>query len=214
MNVLNDLFTKVFLITINPPNDRIDYITDHLREVDLNYDLRVAFDRRFTSNINHEWGIVYPEEQSLSSTYASILCESFYKRYGSIVIIEDDTQFIPTFEESFAQFYTNTPSDWDVLHLGDYDNADNIKIVNVNEYVDRVFVKFTTNCIILKNEKSHYLDMYDKIVGSKYPVDHVFNHFYENELLKCYCPTKKLTDQLSYRPDESPSGKVFKSLLR
>lgn len=211
MHVFNKVFDKIFLITTDLPNERYSYISNHLNGCGIDYDMRIAPPKDFYNTRYVGEHDINCSEQSLSSEYASLIMESIYKKYKSVVFIEDDTKFSENFNEDFMLFYNNTPPDWDILHLGDYKVESYIKKTNINQYVDKLQLKYTTNCIILKNKDDNLNNIYNKIKSSRYQIDFVLNTFYESDL-NCYSPTNQLTEQLSYR-DEDPK-KMFKSLIR
>jgi len=221
MHILNELFSKVFVITVNPPNERASYISDYFSTLNLNYDLRVSTNKSFFHTQYDGNTEINTSEQSLASTYSSILYECFYKQIERIVIIEDDNIFVDRFEEKFGIFYKNLPDTWDVLHLGnDRDLKDQtndwIKLEHINQYVGKVKLKFTTNCTMF-NKWTNYKIIADKIVDSKYPIDIILIDFFQRDSLIAYSPTTPLTNQLSSRESlQSPntSEKRFNSLIR
>ena len=210
MNVFNKLFDKVFLITTDLPNERYSYISKHLNDMDLKYDLRVSVNSDMFKDIFWENCYIQSGAQSLSSHYMTLCMESVYKKYETIVIIEDDIKFIDDFQKLFLEFYNELPSDWDIIHLGDYTNDEHITKKQISDNVDQIFKKYTTPLMILKNNNDNFLKYADKIRSSKYPIDYVFCHFYDSHV-KCYSPHKSLTEQLSYRDGEKP--KKFKSKI-
>lgn len=205
---MNDIFDKIYVISTFESVERHVFIFNQMKSVNLQYELRISPHHSFfpfmKTEINHHSG-----DQSLCANYASIIAESMINNYNIIMFVEDDTQFIPNFRDKFIKFYKHIPDDWDVLHMGDYTNEEHIRKRNINEYVDLITWKYTTNCMVLKISDK-MIDLYNKIVESKYPIDHVFNHFYGN-LLTCYSPTEQFTMQQSYRNDQGE--RMFKSLI-
>lgn len=212
MHILNKLFQKVFVITTGFPNERYEYISSYLNKINLNFELRVSVNKNFFTakyDSNHE---INQSEQSLSSQYASIFYENYFNKIDSFVILEDDNIFCEDFEMKFENFFKWLPNDWDIIHIGDYNDESNIKKENLNIYVDRLYLKYTTNCMVFRNMEN-YKNIAELINRSQYQIDYVLNHFYKNNLLKCYSPTIQLTKQLSYRKGID-SVKKFESLIR
>ena len=79
MNVFNKLFDKVFLITTDLPNERYSYISKHLNDMDLKYDLRVSVNSDMFEDIFWENCYIHSAAQSLSSHYMTLCMESVYK---------------------------------------------------------------------------------------------------------------------------------------
>jgi hypothetical protein len=212
MHILNKFFQKVFVITTGCPNERYEYISSYLNRINLNFELRVSVNKSFFTTkiwLNHEMN---QSEQSLSSIYASIFYENYFNKIDSFVVLEDDNIFCDEFESKFQTFFQHLPNEWDVLHLGDYNLKENIKSENVNEYVDKIYLKYTTNCMVFRNIENYKI-IAEMIDRSQYQIDYVLNHFYINNILKCYSPVEQLTNQLSYRKGID-SVKKFESLIR
>lgn len=214
MHTLNKLFQKVFVITVGLPNERYEYISSYLKKLNIQYEIRVSVNKNFFELKHHGDHNINQSEQSLSSQYASIFYENYYQNIDSFVILEDDNSFCDDFESKFECFFKYVPNDWDVIHLGDYNDESNIKKESVNKYVDRLYLKYTTSFMIFRNIENYKI-IADLIVGSQYQIDYVLNHFYINNILKCYSPSEQLAYQLSYRDWENKSeNKLFKSLIR
>lgn len=212
MHILNKFFQKVFVITVGIPNERYTYISSYLNKLNIEYELRVSANKKFFESKYHGDHNINQSEQSLSSQYASIFYENYYRNIDSFVILEDDNVFCDDFESKFENFFNWLPNDWDVIHLGDYSDETNIKKESVNKYVDRLYLKYTTNCMIFRNIEN-YKNIAEMVDKSQYQIDFVLNHFYINNLLKCYSPDTQLTNQLSYRKGID-SIKKFESLIR
>ena len=217
MHILNKLFSKIFLVTTNPPNSRYESFAKYYNSVGLNYDLRVSTDSSYFRKIYDGSFEINEQEQSLESAYTSIFYESYYKNFESIVILEDDNRFVDNFEEQFLEFYNNVPTDWDFLNLSNYQlgyhkNKENYIVTSVNEYVNKIKIKHSSNCTIFRYPTTYKM-IADKIVGCKYPVDLVMTDFSYNNLLNSYSPLIDITNQLSTRISDVPEDR-FKSLIR
>ena len=217
MHILNTLFSDVFLITIAPPNPRYSYFTNHCKDVGLEYKLRIAPRPEYFYKAYDGLFEINEKEQSLQSAYCSIFYEAYYKNLDSIVILEDDNQFLENFENSFLNFYNNIPNDWDFLNLSNYQlgyhkNKENYIVTSVNEYVNKIKIKHSSNCTIFRYPTTYKM-IADKIVGCKYPVDLVMTDFSYNNLLNSYSPSIDITNQLSTRISDVPIDR-FKSLIR
>lgn len=217
MHILNKLFSKVFLVTINPPNSRYELLVEYYNSIGLNYDLRVSINQKFFEVIYDGTHEINSSEQSLASAYTSIFYESYYKNFDSIVILEDDNRFVENFEELFLEFYNNTPTDWNFLNLSNYQlgyhkTEENYIVTSINEYVNKIKIKHSSNCTIFRYPTTYKM-IADKIVSCKYPVDLVMTDFSYNNSLNSYSPSIDITNQLSTRISDVPIDK-FKSLIR
>lgn len=212
--MINDIVDAVYVITVSDNSDRYEYINNYLNKLNINFILKVSVDKTFFQEFVWDKHHVNKSEQSLSSTYASIFYESIYKKYDKILILEDDNKFIIDFDIEFNKFFTHLPEKWDILHLGSNTDEKTIKKLNVNQYVDRIFIKYSANCMMFKG-RSTFEIIAKHIIKSKYQIDFIFNHVYSTKELVCYSPVLPLTEQLSYRPDDiNNNNKIFKSLIR
>ena len=217
MHILNKLFSKIFLITTNPPNSRYASFVEYYNSIGLNYDLRISTNSSYFKKIYDNSFEINEQEQSLESAYTSILYESYYKNFDSIVILEDDNRFVENFEELFLEFYNKTPTDWDFLNLSNYPLGyhkieKNYIVTSVNEYVNKIKIKYSCNCMIFRCPTTYKM-IADKIVSCKYPIDLVMIDFSYNNLLNSYSPVIDITNQLSTRMCDVPEDR-FKSLIR
>ena len=217
MHILNKLFSKIFLVSTNPPNSRYESFVEYYNSIGLNYDLRISTNSSYFKKIDDCSCEINEQEQSLESAYTSIFYESYYKNFESIVILEDDNRFVDNFEEQFLEFYNNVPTDWDFLNLSNYQlgyhkNKENYIVTSVNEYVNKIKIKHSSNCTIFRYPTTYKM-IADKIVGCKYPVDLVMTDFSYNNLLNSYSPLIDITNQLSTRISDVPEDR-FKSLIR
>ena len=55
MHILNKLFSKVFVITIGTSNERYDYISSYLTNLNINYELRVSVNKNFFESKYHHY---------------------------------------------------------------------------------------------------------------------------------------------------------------
>lgn len=212
MHILNKLFEKVLVITIGLPNERYEYISSYLSKLNIEHEIRVSVNKNFFEPKSHNNHDINQSELSLTSLYSSIFYENYYNNISSFVVLEDDNMFCDGFESKFENFFKSIPNDWDIIHLGDYTDENNIKKENINKYVDRLYLKYTTNCMIFRNIENYKI-IAEMIDRSRYQIDYVLNHFYINNILKCYSPAEQLTNQLSYRKGID-SVKKFESLIR
>jgi GR25 family glycosyltransferase involved in LPS biosynthesis len=191
----------------------MSYIQNYFKSVNLDFEFRISPHTNFLNKFTHNNTHINENIQSLTSNYASIIYECYYNNFETFVILEDDNIFDQNFEEEFTLFYEHLPNDWNVIHLSDYDDENHIRKNNVNDYCDRIFVKYATNCMVFRNPRK-YKFVADACVNSRYPIDYILNSLYVEDKLICYASRKSLTHQLSYRDvSENQSQKMFKSLI-
>ena len=218
--MINSLVDKIFLITtLN--SSRFDYISNHLKENDINYELFIATNYKlFSNNIKViDSGEETRPSLSLLSSFISIIYSAKLHNYNSIAILEDDCFFAENWKEKFQNFYSNIPNDWDLINLGYHPlhESDTIK-EKINDFVYKPLnYHHTTHCMVVKNTCfDEYININNKFKYTM-PSDYVFNEIYKNPSYKSFYPVEKFVYQLSVRNigyEISGADLRFKSLIR
>ena len=218
--MINSLVDKIFLITTLNSN-RFDYISNHLKENDINYELFIATNYKLFSN---DTKVIDSGEEtrpalSLLSAFISIIYSAKLHNYNSIAILEDDCFFAENWKEKFQNFYSNIPNDWDLINLGYHPlhESDTIK-EKINDFVYKPLnYHHTTHCMVVKNTCfDEYININNKFKYTM-PSDYVFNEIYKNPSYKSFYPVEKFVYQLSVRNigyEISGADLRFKSLIR
>lgn len=227
MNVINQYFDKVYVITTALETNRQFYILNYLYENDIIYNLRTSVPHTFLQNykIRDLWGsdrTTNSKETSLCLCYLSIFKECLYNKTFKILILEDDIIFEDNYIDKFIRFMSSIKDDWNILNFGfhhkKYDSG--WKYFEVNKFVSDAEVSWTTHMVAF-NKESTLKNLSDKIINSTMPIDYVINYFThtckclndENRMI-CYIPNEIICKQLSYRDQENkPDNKIFKSLI-
>ena len=218
--MINSLVDKIFLITtLN--SSRFDYISNHLKENDINYELFIATNYKLFSN---DTKVIDSGEEtrpalSLLSSFISIIYSAKLYNYNSIAILEDDCFFVENWKEKFRNFYSKIPNDWDLINLGYHPlhESDTIK-EKINDFVYKPLnYHHTTHCMVVKNTCfDEYININNKFKYTM-PSDYVFNEIYKNPSYKSFYPVEKFVYQLSVRNigyEISGADLRFKSLIR
>ena len=205
--MINSLVDKIYLITtLN--SSRFDYISNHLKENDINYELFIATNYKLFSN---DTNVIDSGEEtrpalSLLSSFISIIYSAKLHNYNSIAILEDDCFFAKNWKEKFQNFYNNIPSDWDLINLGYHPlhESDTIK-EKINDFVYKPLnYHHTTHCMVVKNTCfDEFINLYSRW-NYTIPIDYIFNEIYKNHLFKSFCPTDHIAYQLSVRDNVYP----------
>lgn len=218
--MINSLVDKIFLITtLN--SSRFDYISNHLKENNINCELFIATNYKLFSN---DTKVIDSGEEtrpalSLLSAFISIIYSAKLHNYNSIAILEDDCFFAENWKEKFQNFYSNIPNDWDLINLGYHPlhESDTIK-EKINDFVYKPLnYHHTTHCMVVKNTCfDEYININNKFKYTM-PSDYVFNEIYKNPSYKSFYPVEKFVYQLSVRNigyEISGTDLRFKSLIR
>ena len=229
MNVINKYFDNVFVITTSVETERQKYITEYLNSEGIQYNLRTAVPANFlqvyeTVDLWNAPARTSKGNVSLCLAYLSIFSECLYTNKHKLLILEDDVEFEPDYQEKFELFMNNLNNDWDVLNLGyHHSKEDGIswKYFNVNDYVSELEVCWTTHMVAFNNQKT-LLNLRNKLINDvPLPIDYVINYFTHTckchsreETMRGYIPNQIIGRQLSYRGYENkPGKKMFQSLI-
>lgn len=200
--MINNLVDKIFLITtLN--SDRYEYISTHLKQNDIDYDLFIAVNYELLSKDIKiiDSGDDTRPSLSLISAFTSIIYSSKLNRYKSIAILEDDCYFSENWKLKFKNFYESITNEWDILNLGYHPSHDIDSIKEkVNDYVYKpLSCHYTTHCILLKNKCfDEFLNITEKYKNTL-PSDYIFNEIYKNKNFNSFSPSDRIVYQLSIR---------------
>ena len=198
MNILNQFFKKIYIISSFSTQERIPNLVD-----DINYELIIAPKKKYFDD-NGAFSLISANE--------SIFLKESYLKSESFCILEDDIWFDINYKEKLNLFFTDVPNDWEILNLGYHphtstsfnDNLSYYKLKRDDEIVGTHFVAYKNNVINYTLEK---------IESNSFPMDWF--------LSKTICPnfntyiyTDKIFYQSSYRSyelDKNESYKKYKS---
>jgi GR25 family glycosyltransferase involved in LPS biosynthesis len=188
-STINIFFDKVYVITCNSFFDRQSYIKDHFYKNNIEFNFFVSIDHKLLST-----DTISSTEMSLALSHLHCVIDAKLNGYKSILICEDDIQFVSNFKEKFTQFIKDVPKDWNFLQIGNQIWADKWlrrKFISENLY------KFEwgtgSHCIGVNfNSYDMLIDRFKKLDK---PVDFMYYDLFFN--VNCYCPEKFLADTLS-----------------
>ena len=203
--MLNQLVDKIFVITTHN-SERLDYIRPHLDKWGFDYEFFIAPDIEILSKekvVNHQDTSDVRPSLSLLSANASILRSSQLNKYKSIAILEDDCYFCEGWIEKFNRFYSNLPSDWQLLNVGYHPfHVISKSRSKINEYVC-VPLEFHTSshCMMIKSVCFDALLALHKKFNYSIPIDILYIQFYKDRRFQSYTPHEDIIHQISCRKD-------------
>lgn len=127
MNIINELFERVFVITCEKSLYRLQDLLPTLNNNNIVYEVIVApRERHFTAchtNFMMDQDVQNPllasrGNSSLISANESVFLKCKYKNIKRFCIIEDDILFRPGYTDFLQKIQNQIPEDWNVLNLG------------------------------------------------------------------------------------------------
>lgn len=116
----------------------------------------------------------------------------------SYMVFEDDSVFVPDFEEKYTTFINNIPPDWDMFYLGgSLLHTDNHPPTKINEHIYVPYNVNRTHCFAVNKKGYRYL--YDFLLrrfeDRTWHIDHHLGRLHEQGNFNVYCPPTWLVGQ-------------------
>lgn len=205
MNILNESFDKIYLITSYSTTNRLPELLSFLNKENIEVELVVAPKKQyFTPDPNlHKTKGTYSH---LSAVESIFLKESFIKS-NSFCILEDDIFFANNYVDKLNLFLQKLPQDWQILNLG------------FNEYTTAVFKSQDTLYKLQSGDRicgSHFIAykhdtvsfMLDRLSTCGYPMDwFLCDDVYSN--FNTYVCLTPIFYAMSYREHENDKHLFF-----
>jgi len=142
-------FDKIYCVNLNRRPDRWELAQQEFARVGL-----TAVERyEAVDGASYDWSNVVSHllvgELGLIETHINIIKEAIAKNYESILIFEDDVEFIDEFFR-VNEYMEALPSDWDMLYLGGNHNYGPYP-QQINEKVLKLNKTYTTHAIAIKS---------------------------------------------------------------
>ena len=151
---LNNFFDKIYCINLKRRRDRFLAMKKIFRDLGIKAEV-------FRGIEGNEWNWKndkYPHPMrgfdgvaGGTSTQITIIKEAIHKGYESILILEDDCEFIDRFNVVFKERNKEVPSYWDMLYLGGLYSTNGVKPLEVSKHVVKSFDMMSTHAYALHN---------------------------------------------------------------
>jgi GR25 family glycosyltransferase involved in LPS biosynthesis len=151
---LNDYFDKIYCINLDRRTDRWESAQKEFEKHGIVVDRISA---------------VEGGAQGLIETNKRIFRNAIVKGYNSILILEDDVEFIEDLQNKFKEAYSSVPENWNMLYFGG--NHFFGQPVPINNHV--AIPKNTLSSHAIAYKKDAYQKMLDKLVLNE-PMDITF----------------------------------------
>ena len=189
MTSINSFFDKVYVITCDSFFDRHVYIKEHFHKNNIKFQFYVSIDNTLLIN-----SVISSTEMSLSLSHLHCVIDAKLIGYKSILICEDDIQFVSNVEEKFVQFIKGLPTNWNFLQIGNQFWADKwLRRKHISENLYKFEWGTGSHCIGINFDS--YDILIDRFKKLDKPVDFMYYDLFST--VNCYCPEKFLADALS-----------------
>ena len=138
---INDYFDRVVVINLDRRTDRMAILDPRLKELGIEYERFSAIDAKAEG--------ISGQDANRFSNLAILETVGTDK----VLILEDDANFLPGFQEKFDIYIEHLPEDWDILYLGALLARTTGKTIPVNEYWHRQVVSTGTQAYCINPKK-------------------------------------------------------------
>jgi GR25 family glycosyltransferase involved in LPS biosynthesis len=207
-STFNNFFDKIYVITCLNFYDRQFHIKNHFAKNLINFEFFVSVDK----NVLIDGEKISSTEKSLALSHLNCVMNAKLNGYNSILICEDDVNFLENINERFDEFLKILPNDWNFIQLGNQFWA--------TDWLIRTFI--SDNLYEFKwGTGSHCIginsNIYDSVINDfknlNNPTDIMYYNLFSKH--KCYCPKLFLADALSKSDQLNYPDKkyIFKSTI-
>ena len=217
MNVLNQYFEKIYVITSESTKDRIPHIKSLFEKENILFDFHYAVNYKFIDpfilNKYLDYLISINEKNTLPANLPRISCaishlqvlrQFQYSKYKNVLILEDDIFFESNYQNKFLQFINEVPKNWDIINLGrnySYNNDQIVKLTNLVNIPKNLYGAHAY--AFSRNKIEEFCEYFEDIKQLPYGPDPHFVKMY-NSGYNCYCPSEYIIGALSmhFRDDK------------
>jgi len=210
MNVLNQYFDKVYVITAEQHSLRIDYIKELFKKENIIFDFHYAVDANYLNKqILQDYvdymksintiPVVPPSMYCISATISHLqVLNSFkYSDYSNVLIFEDDVYFTENYQEKLKLFMNNVPADWDILNLGKNYTFKPEQVNCLSEHISVLKSVYGAHSYAFsKNKIQQFCNKFNDVRCLPYAPDSLLIQCYQNDY-KAYTPSNFLIGALS-----------------
>ncbi len=159
------------------------------------------------------WGCLKSHSNIIENAIMEIEIKGETHGIDSILILEDDVQFIDDPYQLIFNFLSNIPKDWDQLYLGGQHRMK--PIATENSEIKRVISTnrthaYALNSKIYKKVYAHINNATDYIGRKDYHVDGQLEEAHRKQSWNVYCPPKWLAGQCANISDVSNTEIPYK----
>lgn len=151
---LNDYFDKIYCINLEKRKDRRDEMVKTFYRLSIDVEIIEAIE----GNKEGWKSDKYPHPMrgfegvaGGTSTQISLIRQTAKEGLRSVLMFEDDCEFIDFFNLIFDEIVKSIPKDWDMIYLGGLNDYNKGVPVEINEDIVKVTGMMSTHAYALKN---------------------------------------------------------------
>lgn len=211
MNILNQFFNKIYVITSYPTQNRLNDLVFFFNNECIQYELIVAPKKKYFGDYNDEKLWLGKGNFSLLSANESIFLKESFVKSNTFCVLEDDVFFDLKYKEKLNMFFEYLPNTWNILNLGYHKNTFLNKKIDNNS---QLYLKLTNNEEIVGTHFMSYKKdvvpfILEKLDSNGYPMDWFLTKtIYSN--FNTYTCTDKIFYARSFRETENDKFEFYK----
>lgn len=200
MKTLNDFFDKIYCINLDRRKDRWLEVSKLFNKHNLVVERFSACDG-IPENYTHpkeidEWnrpksysGKLNAGEIGCSLSHKAIMKLISKKKYKSVLILEDDVDFVKNLTSEFNKMIQHLPEDWDMLYIGGNNKIGHPaqrELEIVNKYYARTRLTLTTSSYAVRQTAVNKIRKFLKEEPFKMAVDTAYTKIQQMPDIKAY----------------------------
>lgn len=210
MNVLNQYFDKIYVITSYFHKNRIKYINELFTKENIKFDFHYAVHPDFLDNNLTEEYLKYLKDINQKDTlptskyrvsatisHLQVLRQFQYSNYKNVLVFEDDVSFECNYQKKLINFINNVPVDWDILNLGRNYTYKDTHVEKYIQFVDIPKDLYGAHAYAFsRNKIEEYCEYLEHPHQLPWGPDTHYVKMYKSKY-KCYCPSEFIIGALS-----------------
>ena len=134
---INDLFDAVIVLNLDRRSDKLESITYQLNKLGITWLRWPAID-----NLNTDMTPIFCNVMNGLNR----LLYAQFKEYKTVLLLDDDCEFVDNFYEKLEQVWQEIPSDWDTVSFGDH----LIRYESITDRVKKIQESFGSHAMAVK----------------------------------------------------------------
>ncbi len=209
MNILNQVFSKIYVISSYATQDRLNDLLPFLSKENIECELVISPKKKYFKDKNEDELWLGKGAFSLLSGNESIFLKEYYLKSKTFCILEDDIFFDVDYKNKLNEIVYDIPIDWQILNLGYHVNSSiNYKFNSQEKFYKLKDNDFFVGTHIIGYNYNVVSFLLDKIENNKYPMDTFLNNNLKQ--INIYTYLNKIFYASSYREDECDKNESYK----